>query len=147
MDHGPKYYIIESESLPEIYVKVAEAKRLMATGAAETVNDAAKMCGISRSAFYKYRDSVHPFRQLNANRMVTFQFVLRDEPGALSNILAIFADQKANLMTVNSITPSNGCAIVTVSAETTEMTISVEDMLHEFLMSRDVIKAEILAAG
>lgn len=147
MSNEPKYYIVEASALPEIFLKVAEAKRLLATGMAATVNEATKMTDISRSAFYKYRDSVQPFRQMNSSRILTFQFMLRDEPGALSNILAAFAQQKANLMTVNSITPSNGCAIVTIAAETSETSVSIDEMLRIFLQTPGVIRADILAAG
>ncbi len=147
MNNNPKYYIVEASALPEIFLKVAEAKRLLATGEASNVNEAAKMTGISRSAFYKYRDAVQPFRNMNTNRIITFQFLLRDEPGALSAILAIFVQQQTNLLTVNSITPSNGCAIVTVSAETSSATASMDEMMRTFQQTPGVIKAEILAAG
>ena len=147
MKNGPKYYIVEASALPEVFLKVAEAKRLLATGEATTVNQAAKMTDISRSAFYKYRDAVQPFQNMNASHTITFQFLLHDEPGALSAILAVFAEQNANLLTVNSITPSNGCAIVTVSVETSETTASLDEMLHAFLSTPGVIKAEVLAAG
>ena len=147
MKNGPKYYIVEASALPEVFLKVAEAKRLLATGEATTVNQAAKMMDISRSAFYKYRDSVQPFQKMSASRTITFQFLLHDEPGALSSILSVFADHKANLLTVNSITPSNGCAIVTTSVETTEPAASVDELMRIFLTTPGVIKAEVLAAG
>ncbi len=147
MNNSPKYYIVEASALPEIFLKVAEAKRLLATGEASNVNEAAKMTGISRSAFYKYRDAVQPFRNMNTSRIITFQFLLRDEPGALSSILAIFVQQQTNLLTVNSITPSNGCAIVTVSAETSTATASMDELMRTFQQTPGVIKAEILAAG
>ena len=147
MNKNPKYYIVEATALPEIFLKVAEAKRLLATGEASTVNEAAKMTDISRSAFYKYRDAVQPFRNMNTNRIVTFQFLLRDEPGALSALLQAFSQQNANLMTVNSIAPSNGCGVVTIAAETSQLSVSVDEMLHAFQQTPAVIKAEILAAG
>ncbi len=147
MNHNPKYYIVEASALPEIFLKVAEAKRLLATGEASNVNEAAKMTDISRSAFYKYRDAVQPFRNMNTSRIITFQFLLRDQPGALSAILAAFVQQNTNLLTVNSITPSNCCAIVTVSAETSTASASVDEMMRTFQQSPGVIKAEILAAG
>ncbi len=147
MNHNPKYYIVEASALPEIFLKVAEAKRLLATGEASNVNEAAKITDISRSAFYKYRDAVQPFRNMNTSRIITFQFLLRDQPGALSAILAAFVQQNTNLLTVNSITPSNGCAIVTVSAETSTASASVDEMMRTFQQSPGVIKAEILAAG
>ena len=147
MNNNPKYYIVEASALPEVFLKVAEAKRLLATGEASTVNEAAKMTDISRSAFYKYRDAVQPFRNMNNSRIITFQFLLRDEPGALNNILTAFAQQKANLMTISSITPSNGSAVVTIAAETTETSASLDEMLNIFQQMPGVIKAEVLAAG
>ena len=147
MKNGAKYYIVEASALPEVFLKVAEAKRLLATGEASTVNEAAKMTDISRSAFYKYRDAVQPFRNMNTNQIITFQFLLRDEPGALFSILAAFAQQQANLLTVNSITPTNGCAVVTIAAETSNVTASLDEMLVTFQQMTGVIKAEVLAAG
>ena len=80
----PKYYIVEAQALPEGFLKVAEAKWLLETGEVATVNDAARATGISRSAFYKYRDSISPFQNLMAGRILTFQFLLRDMTGLLS---------------------------------------------------------------
>ena len=143
----PKYYIVEASALPEVFVKVAEAKRLLSTGEAATVNEATRMTEISRSAFYKYREAVQPFRNMNTKQVITFQFLLRDEPGALSAILSAFAQQRANLLTVNSITPTNGCAVVTIAAETSQVETSLDEMLATFLQTPGVIKAEVLAAG
>ena len=145
MKNSPKYYIVEASALPEVFLKVAEAKRLIATGQASTVNEATKITGISRSAFYKYRDAVQPFQKMNVSRVVTFQFVLHDEPGVLSSILAAYAQQNTNILTINSITPSNGCALVTISAETHDMTTSLEDLLRILNQTPGVIKAEVLA--
>lgn len=145
MKNSPKYYIVEASALPEVFLKVAEAKRLLATGQASTVNEATKLTDISRSAFYKYRDAVQPFQKMNVSRVITFQFLLHDEPGTLSTMLTIFAQEKLNLLTINSITPSNGCAIVTISAETTEMSASLDELLHMLSSTPGVIKAEVLA--
>ncbi len=145
MKNTPKYFIVEASALPEVFLKVAEAKRLIATGQASTVNEATKLTGISRSAFYKYRDSVMPFQKMNVSRVITFQFVLHDEPGVLSAILAAYAQQGANILTINSITPSNGCALVTISAETHEMAVSLDELLRLLTATTGVIKAEVLA--
>ena len=142
-----KYYIVSAEALPEIFIKVAEAKRMLQVGEAATVGEAARKTGISRSAFYKYRDAVQPFRDMSNSRILTFQFLLRDEPGALSNLLSAFTQQNANLMTVNSIAPTNGCGVVTIAAETSQITLSADEMLHLFQQIPSVIKAEVLAAG
>ena len=145
MNEKPKYYIVEASALPEVFVKVAEAKRLLSTGEAATVNEATRMMDISRSAFYKYRDSVLPFQNMKQGRIITFQFLLHDEPGVLSAILTSFAQQDANILTINSIIPTNGCALVTISAETTDVPVSLEELLHQLGTTPGVIKAEVLA--
>ena len=145
MANNPKYYIVEASALPEVFLKVAEAKRLLSTGEASTVNDATRMTDISRSAFYKYRDAVLPFQNMMTGRIITFQLLLQDEPGILSSLLIGLADRKANIITINSIVPTNGCAVVTISAETMDLTVSLEDLLRELRQTRGVIKAEILA--
>lgn len=140
-----KYYIVEASALPEIFLKVAETKRLLSIGKATTVNEATRMTGISRSAFYKYRDSVLPFQNMMTGRILTFQLLIHDQPGALSTILNILAGRKANIQTINSILPSNSTALVTISAETMDLTVSIEDLLRELSLTSGVIKAEILA--
>jgi chorismate mutase len=145
MKSKPKYYIIEASALPEVFLKVAEAKRLLSTGEAATVNEATKMTDISRSAFYKYRDAILPFQNMKTGRVITFQFMLHDEPGVLSNMLTAFAQQEANILTINSIVPNNGCALLTISAETADVGISLDELLHQLGSTPGVIKAEVLA--
>lgn len=145
MNQKPKYYIIEASALPEVFLKVAEAKRLLSTGQAATVNEATQMTDISRSAFYKYRDAILPFQNMMTGRIITFQFMLHDETGLLSQLLGIFAQEKANILTINSIVPTNGCALVTISAETSEVDVSLEELLHSLGAVPGVIKAEVLA--
>ncbi len=144
MSKQAKYYVVEESALPEVFLKVAEAKRLLSTGEATTVNDAARLMGISRSAFYKYRDSIFPFRQLMGGRVVTFQLLLQDEVGALFKLLPVFVENKANIQTINSIVPTNGCAVVTISAETINMTVQVEELLELLRQTPGVVKADIL---
>ena len=141
----PKYYIVEASALPEVFVKVAEAKRLLSTGEASTVNEATKMTDISRSAFYKYRDALLPFQNMTSGRIITFQLLLHDRPGMLQSILGIFSEHKANIITINSIVPTDGCAVVTISAETIHIDADLEDLLLALRETSGVIKAEILA--
>ena len=145
MTNYPKYYIVEASALPEVFLKVAEAKRLLSIGEVTTINEATRVTGISRSAFYKYRDAVIPFQHMMSGRVVTFQLLLQDEPGALSLLLAIFAEHKANIMTINSIVPTNGCAVVTISAETMDLAVPLEELLRLLRQAPGVIKADILA--
>ena len=145
MNQNPKYYIIEASALPEVFLKVAEAKRLLSTGEASTVNEATQMTAISRSAFYKYRDAILPFQNMMTGRIITFQFLLHDEQGVLSLILGVFAQQGANILTINSIIPTNSCALVTISAETSEVPVTLEEFLRLLGEVPGVIKAEVLA--
>ena len=145
MSTKPKYYIVEASALPEVFLKVAEAKRLLSTGEASTVNEASKMTDINRSAFYKYRDAVLPFQNMMTGRIITFQMLLHDEVGLLSKILDIFTEAKANIITINSIVPTNGTAVVTISAETMDLTMTLEAMLHRINDCKGVVKAEVLA--
>ena len=145
MSTKPQYYIVEASALPEVFLKVAEAKRLLSTGEAATVNEATKMTDISRSAFYKYRDAVLPFQNMMTGRIITFQLLLHDEPGLLCHILVVFAEAKANIITINSIVPTNGTAVVTISAETMDLTVTLEELLRQLAATRGVVKADILA--
>ena len=145
MEKETKYFIVEASALPEVFLKVAEAKRLLAAGQANTVGEATQMTGISRSAFYKYRDAVLPFQNMMTGRIITFQLLLHDAPGILSGLLQTFAELKANIITINSIVPTNGTAVVTISAETMDLTVSLEEMLRMLRQNSGIIKAEILA--
>ena len=140
-----RYYIVAAEALPEIFVKVAEAKRMMQTGEAATVGAATRMAGISRSAFYKYKDSVQPFNDMKSEHIITFQCMLKDNTGVLSSVLAVFAASGANILTINQSIPTNGCAAVTVSAETSDMTISLEELMAQASAAPGMVKFEILA--
>ena len=145
MANTPKYYIVEASALPEVFLKVAEAKRLLSTGEVSTVNEATRMTDISRSAFYKYRDSVLPFQNMMTGRVVTFQLLIHDEPGLLATMLDIFPECNANILTINSIVPTNGTAVLTISAETKDLNVPLEDMLRKIRQFPGVIKVEILA--
>lgn len=145
MTAKPKYYIVEASALPEVFLKVAEAKQLLSTGEAATVNEATRMTDISRSAFYKYRDAVLPFQNMMSGRIITFQLLLHDEPGLLSSLLGVFADAKANIITINSIVPTNGTAVVTISAETIDLNVSLEELMQRLAEFKGVVKAEVLA--
>jgi chorismate mutase len=140
-----KYYIVAAEALPEVFIKVAEAKRLLQVGESRTVGEAAAAVGISRSAFYKYKDAVQPFQDMKAGQIITFYALLKDNPGVLSSYLAIFADSGANILTINQSIPTNGCAGVTISAETSEMNEALEDMIARVSGAEGVLKFHILA--
>ena len=140
-----KYYLVAAEALPEIFIRVAEAKRMMQTGEADTVGDATKKAGISRSAFYKYKDSVQPFNDMKAEHIITFYGMLKDNTGVLSHVLGIFASSGANILTINQSIPTNGCAAVTISAETSGMEQTLESLIAAASSVEGVIRFEIMA--
>ena len=140
-----KYYIVAADALPEIFIKVAEAKRMMQTGEVDTVGEATKRAGISRSAFYKYKDSVQPFNDMKSEHIITFYAMLKDTAGVLSRVLSVFASSGANILTINQSIPTNGCAALTISAETSDMEESLEQLLSQVASLDGVVKFEILA--
>ena len=145
MSKEVKYYIVAANALPEVFIKVAEAKRMMQTGKADTVGDATKKAGISRSAFYKYKDSVQPFNDMKAEHIITFYGMLKDNTGVLSHVLGIFASSGANILTINQSIPTNGCAAVTISAETSGMEQTLESLIAAASAVEGVIRFEIMA--
>jgi len=145
MSQTPRYFIVEASALPEIYLKVAEAKRLLETGEAQTVNAAAHSVGISRSAFYKYKDAIRPFRDMLHGRIVTIQILLRNELGALSAVLNMFADWGGNVLTINRAIPGGDAAVVTVGLETSELGTDLEHLLAALRAKKEVVRCEVLA--
>ena len=145
MSKEVKYYIVAANALPEVFIKVAEAKRMMQTGEADTVGDATKKAGISRSAFYKYKDSVQPFNDMKAEHIITFYGMLKDNTGVLAHVLGIFASSGANILTINQSIPTNGCAAVTISAETSGMEQTLESLIAAASAVEGVIRFEIMA--
>ena len=135
----PKYYLVERTLLPEVFQRVIEANEAIASGKAATASEAAKLAGLSRSAYYKYKDGVRPFFEATTDRIVTFHFML-------SSILGLMAKSGANLMTVNQSIPMRGQASVTIAARTGEMKYSVEELLHRAEQLEGVNKVEILAS-
>ena len=140
-----RYFIVSADALPEVFVKVAEAKRMLQVGEVSTVGQAAAAVGISRSAFYKYKDAVQPFQNMKAGHIITLYALLKDNPGVLSGYLSIFAASGANILTINQTIPTNGCAGVTISAETSEMSEDLDAMIARVGAADGVLKFEILA--
>lgn len=140
-----KFYIVAADALPEIFTKVAEAKRMLLAGEAGTVGEATRHVGISRSAFYKYKDAVQPFNDMKSEHIITFYTLLKDVSGTLSSVLGVFAASGANILTINQSIPTNGCAAVTISAETSGMEETLEQLLADVSAVEGVVKFEVLA--
>ncbi|WAM36970.1 ACT domain-containing protein [Caldicellulosiruptor acetigenus] len=138
------YYIVEESVLPEVFLKVVKAKELLEKGEVKAVNEAVKMVGISRSAFYKYKDCIFPFFESSHGKIITLALVLKDIPGILSKILNIISETNANILTINQNIPLGGIATVSISIRTSGMTKSVKDLILEIEKVDGVKKIEIL---
>ncbi len=145
MSQREKYFIVEASALPEIYLKVADAKRMLETGEEQTVNAATRRAGISRSAFYKYKDAIRPFHDMLHGRIVTIQILLRNEPGALSSVLNMFANWGGNVLTINQAIPGGDAAAVTMGLETSQLDADLEELLTTLRTNPKVIRCEVLA--
>ena len=112
-----KYYVVRERAVPEVLLKVVEAKKLLDSGKADTVQEAAELTGISRSSFYKYKDDIFPFHEEAKGRTITFILQMDDEQGLLSNVLGVIARFHGNILTIHQSIPINGVATLTLSVE------------------------------
>jgi chorismate mutase len=142
---GRGFYIVKEEILPEILKKTVKAKELLKNGKAKTVNEATKMVGMSRSAYYKYKDYVFPFYEASMGKIITISLILEHKPGVLSSILDEIAKARGNILTINQNIPLQGLANVTISFDTSQMTRNVEEVLEIVEKKQGVAKIEVLA--
>jgi len=118
MSGNPQYLLVDSRALPDVFLKVVQAKRFLAQGKATNLSQAVRLAGISRSAFYKYRDYVHPYKGEDAGDIATLYCELCDEPGVLSSLITALYKAGGNIITINQNIPVDGVAPVTVSIRT-----------------------------
>lgn len=140
-----KYYVVAADALPKAMLKVAEAKRILKSGLAGNTSEAVKMVGISRSVFYKYKDSIRPFYDKEKDRIVTFSAMLNDYPGVLSSFLSVLANAGANILTINQNIPVNGIAPITVSAQTDGIRIELDKLMDNLRSTKGIINVDIIA--
>ena len=126
-----KYYVVRERAVPEVLLKVVEAKRLLESKRVATVQEAAERTGISRSSFYKYKEDIFPFYDNTKGKTVTFVVQMDDEQGLLSDLLHIVAVYKANILTIHQSIPVNGVATLTLSVEVKDNTGNISKMVEE----------------
>ena len=129
MYEASQYYVVRRKAVPEVLLKVVEAKILLDTRKASTVQEAAEMTGISRSSFYKYKDDIFPFHENAKGKTITFMLQMNDKPGLLSDVLKIVADHGANIMTIHQSIPIGGMASTSISVEVLPNTGNLSDMI------------------
>ena len=145
MDKSGKYYIVKERALPEVLLKVVEAKRLIDSEKAMTVQEATDATGISRSSFYKYKDDIFPFHETTKGKTITLVIQLDDEPGLLSTVLNVIAEFHVNILTIHQSIPINGIASLTFSMDVLPQTGDIEEMVHRVELLSGVHYVKILA--
>jgi len=138
------FLIVSKDILPDAILKTAQAKELIAKGDVYTVNDAVERVGISRSAYYKYKDGVFPFYQASREKIITISLILENKAGVLSHVLNSIAVFKANVLTINQGIPLQGIANVSISMETAGMIDTPENFLKGLAEIDGVRKIEVI---
>lgn len=143
-DEG-RYFVLKQKAVPEVLLKVVEAKRLLDSEKAMTVQEATEAVGISRSSFYKYKEDIFPFHDNSQGRTVTFTLQMNDEPGLLSDVLKIVAEFQANILTIHQSIPINGVASLSISVQILPTTQDVSKMIEKMESQKGVHYVKILA--
>ena len=137
--------MLREKAVPEVLLKVVEAKRLLDSGRIESVQDAVDAVGISRSSFYKYKDDIFPYYENAKGKTITMVIQLDDEPGLLSLVLGIIAEFHANILTIHQSVPVNGIASLSLSVDVFPATGDVEQMKNSIESVQGIHYAKILA--
>ena len=145
MAEDNQYYVVRNKAVPDVLLKVVEAKRLLASERACSVQEATDRAGISRSSFYKYKDDIFPFHDNAKVRTITLVIQLDDEPGLLSAILKTIADSNANILTIHQSIPVGGVASLTLSIEILPDTEDANRMMERIEQQEGVHYLKILA--
>ena len=145
MGETTKYFVVKQKAIPEVLLKVVEAKRLLESEKVLTIQEAVDTVGISRSSFYKYKDDIFPFHDNSQGTTITLTFQMDDEPGILSDVLKIIAEYRANILTIHQSIPINGIASLTLSIQVLQTTGDISRMIEQLEGQPRVHHVKILA--
>ena len=145
MAESSNYFVLREKAVPEVLLKVVEAKRLLESGKVESVQEATEQVGISRSSFYKYKDDIFPFHENEKGKTVTMVIQVDDEPGLLSVVSMSIADCHANILTIHQSIPVNGIATLTLSVDVFPETGDVERMVDSIESVQGIHYVKIIA--
>ena len=145
MGETTKYFVVKQKAIPEVLLKVVEAKRLLESEKVLTIQEAVDAVGISRSSFYKYKDDIFPFHDNSQGTTITLTFQMDDEPGILSDVLKIIAEYRANILTIHQSIPINGIASLTLSIQVLQTTGDMSRMIEQLEGQPSVHHVKILA--
>ena len=145
MKEAVKYYVVTQKAVPEVLLKVVEAKRLLESEKVPTIQEAVDAVGISRSSFYKYKDDIFQFHDNAQGTTVTLTFQMDDEPGILSDVLKIIAEYQANILTIHQSIPISGIASLSISVQVLKNTGDISHMIEKMENQKGVHHVKILA--
>ena len=145
MSDTTKYYLVTQKAVPDVLLRVVEAKRLLESEQVMSVQEAVDSVGISRSSFYKYKDDIFPYHENAKGKTVTLVIQLDDEPGILSIVLTTIAEFHANILTIHQSIPVNGIASLTLSVDVFPATGEVAEMINAIERLSGIYYAKIIA--
>lgn len=145
MEEKAKYFVVRQKAVPEVLLKVVEAKRLWESEKVLTIQEAVDAVGISRSSFYKYKDDIFEFHDNVQGTAITLTFQMDDEPGLLSDVLKIIAEYHANILTIHQSIPINGIASLSLSIQVLQITGDISRMVMQLENQKGVHHVKILA--
>ena len=139
-----KYFVVRERAVPEVLLKVVQAKKLLDSEKVSTVQEAAEQIGISRSSFYKYKDDIFPLHEETRGKTITFIIQMDDEPGILSVVLQTIAHFHGNILTIHQSIPINGIATLTLSVDILPGEGDAEAMIEEIESQEGIHYLKIL---
>lgn len=139
------YFIVKKKAMPDIYLKVVQAKKMLESAKVMTVQEAINTVGISRSSFYKYKDMIFPFYENTRGKIITITLNMDDEPGLLAIVLQTIANYRANILTIHQSIPINGVASISISIEVLTDTGNIEEMINSIESKKGIHQIKILA--
>jgi len=142
-----RYFVVREDILPEAIVKTVRVKDMLQRGEAATVHEAAERVGLSRSAFYKYKDGIYPLDQMAKERIATISMDLEHRSGVLSKVLGLVAASEGNVLTISQSIPLQGYANVVISVDTTPMPESLQELMERIRRQDGVRKASVIGQG
>lgn len=145
MGETARYFVVKQKAVPEVLLKVVEAKRLLESEKVLTIQEAVDAVGISRSSFYKYKDDIFQFHDNSQGTTFTMTFQMDDEPGLLSDVLKIIADCHANILTIHQSIPINGIASLSLSVQVLQTTGDISRMIEQMENQKGVHHVKIVA--
>lgn len=139
------YFVVQEDVLPEIFIKVIKVKELLYKGQVKDITEGVKVVGISRSAYYKYRDKVFLMSEDVKGQKATMSILVNHESGSLSEVLDKIAEFRGNIITINQDIPINDAANITITLDILNLTADVNKLVSEIQLLNKVIKVNLIA--